>query len=480
MRQRFLQPLISLILLFPFVASAQYLVSFNYEGNIPASALSALGVVTVDYDVDSYSITYNTVDVNGNPTIASGMVCIPDISNCDSLPMVAYLHGTVLEKDDVPSRNNFESIIGKLFSGLGYVAVMPDYLGLGDNPGIHPYVHGESEATASVDAIRAAKEFLAQETNFNFNNQIYITGYSQGGHAAMATHKYIQENDLYDELPVVASAPCSGPYNLSGSMADIFISGDYYSNPGYVVYTLLSFQSAYGNLYQSYSNILRPPYDSIIPPMFDGTYSMSAVNNQLPNYIDSFMVDTVLANFRNDSVNQNHPLWQALNDNNNYNWIPQRPMRMYYCTADEQVPYQNSLDAQAYMLNSAPVDVRAVFSGNLSHGDCVMPAIYSASVFFDSTMVLCQSYVGVEDMDTPNSRLKVYPNPASNQLRVTGNDKEYTSIAVYSVSGTTVYQSNSSFTETTIDTQDWPEGIYFLQVMDSNKQLDIKRISIVH
>jgi len=206
---------------------------------------------------------------------------------------------------------------------------------------------------------------------------------------------------------------------------------------------------------------------------------MSAVNNQLPNYIDSFMVDTVLANFRNDSVNQNHPLWQALNDNNNYNWIPQRPMRMYYCTADEQVPYQNSLDAQAYMLNAAPVDVRAVFSGDLSHGDCVMPAIYSASVFFDSTMALCQSYVGVEDMDTPNSRLKVYPNPASNQIHVTGKDIEYTSIAVYAVSGTTLYQSNSLFTETTINTQDWPEGIYFLQVMDSNRQLDIKRISIV-
>ena len=477
---RYLHTVIIFTVLIPFSTNAQYLISSNFEGLVPAASLNALGIATVYYDVNSYSFTYNTVDVNGDPTVASGMICIPDISDCDSLPLLAYLHGTVLEKEDVPSRNNFESIIGKLFSGLGYVAVLPDYLGLGDNPGLHPYVHGESEATASVDALRAAKEFLTQETDYRYNNQVYITGYSQGGHAAMATSKYIQEMDLYDEFNVVASAPCSGPYNLSGSMADIFISGDYYSNPGYVVYTLMSFQLAYGNLYDSYSDILRSPYDSLIPPMFDGTYSMGDVNAQLPNYIDSFMVDTVLANFRSDSINQTHPLWVDLKDNNNYSWIPQRSMRMYYCTADEQVPYQNSLDAENFMLNAAPVDVKAINSGNLNHSGCVSPAIYAASVFFDSTKVLCESYTGIDHLNGLQSEWSVYPNPANETFTIKALQFEFTEIKIFSMTGSLIYQSTSVVNTQNISTADWPIGSYIIQVETDTKDILFQKLAITH
>ena len=44
---------------------------------------------------------------------------------------------------------------------------MPDYLGMGESPGLHPYVHGESEATATLDMIRAAREFISDSFKFN-------------------------------------------------------------------------------------------------------------------------------------------------------------------------------------------------------------------------------------------------------------------------------------------------------------------------
>jgi hypothetical protein len=39
------------------------------------------------------------------------------------------------------------------------LSAMPDYIGMGGSPGLHPYVHAASEATASIDMIRAAREF---------------------------------------------------------------------------------------------------------------------------------------------------------------------------------------------------------------------------------------------------------------------------------------------------------------------------------
>ena len=72
--------------------------------------------------------------------------------------------------------------------------------------------------------IRAAREFITNDLNLIDNSQVFLTGYSQGGHACMATHKYIHENSLQSEFDVIASAPCSGPYDLSGIMADTIMS----------------------------------------------------------------------------------------------------------------------------------------------------------------------------------------------------------------------------------------------------------------
>ena len=44
------------------------------------------------YDVDIYSITYETIDSQGNITLASGALAVPDIDN-GYLPLLSYQHG---------------------------------------------------------------------------------------------------------------------------------------------------------------------------------------------------------------------------------------------------------------------------------------------------------------------------------------------------------------------------------------------------
>ncbi|MGB0176718.1 MAG: alpha/beta hydrolase family protein, partial [Owenweeksia sp.] len=317
---------------------SQKLVSVQYLSTTNSGQLKFL-FPDAQFDVAAYKVVYNTVDIDGTPTVASGALMIPINNNCDQFPLISYNHGTVLLKEDVPSRDNTEAIIPKLMASLGKIAVCPDYLGLGDNPGLHPYLHAESEATASIDLMRAVREYVRDSLTISLNGEVFITGYSQGGHAAMATAKYIQDNNLTAEFNVLAVGPASGPYNLSGTQSQLLLSNAPYSNPGYVCYLLFGLNRVYGDLYTSYSDILKAPYDQIIPPYFNGTYPMDSVNAKLPAKLSDFIQDTVLANFSSASGTKNHPLWQALIKNDNYDWTPAMPMELYYCTQDEQVAF---------------------------------------------------------------------------------------------------------------------------------------------
>ena len=457
-----------LLFLLVFVLSntffhSQYLVSCVYLGISSSNVLSGATGLSLDYDVKMYKLTYNTVDTDSLPTIATGAFFIPTNTTCTDFPFAVYNHGTTLRKNDVPSNNNPEAIIGKVFSAGGYFVCMPDYIGMGDSPGFHPYVHAKSEATASVDMVRAAREYLST-TNFVDNNELFLTGYSQGGHACMATTKFINDENLQSEFNIVASAPCSGPYDLSGIMADTIISPTPYSNPGYIVYLLASYQLAYGNIFNSWSDVLYPPYDTIVPPFFSGnntTLDMGLLNSLIPNQMSLLIRDTCLNNFINDSINKNHPWWRALIDNDNYDWLPLKPLRMYYCTADEQVAYTNALNAENSMINNGALDVQAINMGNNDHGGCILPALSSAFNWFQNLKTPCNISSSI------NRNLisyDVYPNPFTNELNVQFAEK--VNLSVYTMDGKLLINKDD-VQNIELVTSNWSKGIYIIKAKGS-------------
>lgn len=412
----------SLIIMMACVSLAwsQYIISANYINTTPQTVLASVANLPLEYDVETYKIIYNTVDALGNPTIASGAFCFPISEDCSNFPMAVYEHGTSLRKVDVPSYDVQEAYIGKIFSAGGYNVVMPDYIGMGESPGLHPYCHGASEATATIDMIRAVREAQSLDMIPGMtadNGEMFVTGYSQGGHAAMATHKYVEENNLLSEFNILASAPCSGPYEITGAMADTILAASY-SNPGYIVYLLAAYQSVYGDLYNSYSDILRSPYDEIVVPYFNGnntTLGMGSLNNQLPTIIQELVVDSVLQNFLNSASDYSHPLWQAMADNDNHDWTPQRPVRMYYCTGDEQVSFQNALAAEAIMLANGAQDVEAIYMGDGMHNECILPSLSDVYYWFDTLRTPCLTN-GLEEMK--HEGIEMFPNPVTDDLEI--------------------------------------------------------------
>jgi len=326
--------------------------------------------------VDLYKIVYETIDPAGQKTIASGALAIPR-GVAGALPLMSYQHGTVVNRGSVASAYGFD-VESLLFGGGGYVVASPDYLGLGDSPGLHPYVHAASLATAVVDMLRAARAFCA-ERSVGLNGQIFLLGYSEGGYATMAAHKAIEE-EYASEFAIAASAPMAGPYDMSGVMRDRFMSDAAYTQPFYMPYVVLAYNQVY-HLADSLGAIFRAPYDKLLPGLFDGEQEGFDINRELPSQPKELFAPGYLAAFQRDSL---HPLRQALRRNDLYDWTPRAPMRLYHCTADDLVPYANSEVAYNSFRSRGAAQVELVTLSDGGHMSCGYPAIIKGKEWFDS------------------------------------------------------------------------------------------------
>lgn len=441
------------------------------------SKLSAYGWSYSNLDlnpVNSYAITYNTTDVHGNATVASGAVFIPQLNNCDYAPITVYEHGTEFQDNNVPSTGAYSNQ-GAYFSTTGYIAVLPDYLGLGSNPGYHLYHHAETEATATLDLVRAVREYLDTATNtVKDNNQVFITGYSHGGHSAMATAKYIQEHNLQNEFDVVASAPLSGAYSLNGAQYDLIFDGDssYYASP-FLPYILAGMQEAYGNLYNNLSEVYDAPYDANIQGLLaNGNSSFYAwyIGIGGPNYYN-FMQDSVLNNMLADINRDTHPINVALMNNNVYDWAPQTPVRMLYCGADSMVSPNNATFTLDTMLNLGATEIMAInMNNNADHNGCFQPATTYALAWFDTLAVKC-TYTNL-DNELKNDNSIVYPNPASQYIQLNNIDLTGKTITVTSLDGKNSIQKYSN--NNIINIEELPSAVYIIIVKDKSQNIVFK------
>ncbi len=349
-------------------------------------------------EVDYYRVTYHTEHPLNGTIIATGGMAVPKNISC-AVPLASYQHGTSSNKTGVPSYQSSESIIGILFASTGYLVILPDYIGLGDSPGMHPYVHADTEALCVVDMIRATREF-AENDPVRMNDQIFLFGYSQGGHATMAAHKTIQE-EYADEMWVTASNPMSGPYDISGVQTDILLSGEPYATPSYLPYVMIGFNAVYGNLYTDASEVFASPYDETLPPLFDGTHGTGFINSQCDPVVANMIEPGVYADFLANP--ETHFFRVALRDNDVYEWVPESPVRMVYCTNDEQVVYTNALIAQQYFEDQGVTITEAVQLGEGDHADCVTPALLTGIQYFDNLKTTDNGFVVTAEINESES-----------------------------------------------------------------------------
>ena len=117
--------------------------------------------------------------------------------------MVLYAHATHPEKsydlarlDDTANAAYEEALtLTALFASQGFIVMAPNYAGYdGSTLAYHPFLNAQQQSAEMIDAWNAGHEALSQlPAGASAGAKLFVTGYSEGGHVAMATHRALQQ-----------------------------------------------------------------------------------------------------------------------------------------------------------------------------------------------------------------------------------------------------------------------------------------------
>jgi len=356
------------------------------EANMPGVNESS-----IVYGYRAYKIPYTTTNEEGQSVSASGLMVVPtgmpELVYQIGLSLVSDDHGTIMKDNEAPTvsaqiSNSPDGSAIIMTSLAGFVTLQPDYIGFGDSrEQYHPFVLPKSLARSTIDFINRAKAF-AKENNIKLNGQLFLTGYSEGGYASMATLKTIEEEA---RLKVTMATPMAGPYDMNRTAFGV-LSQSTLSVPSFMANVGYSYAKAYN---QPLDSVFNEPYASTVEELLGGKYTRVEVDAELTTTTTGnfglFTMPFVEDFFTNDKN------WfrEAMVESNLHNWKPRTAVRLIHCEGDDVIPYgiseltvntMKSMGAKNVAL--IPVEATLGIPQKIGHADCGLYAYgLSAQLF---------------------------------------------------------------------------------------------------
>lgn len=333
--------------------------------------------LSVEYDVVLYRLEYWTSGPGGALTFASGLVALPEDTPLRGV--VSWQHGTQTVRDNVPSSpSTKDGILTSIaFAGHGFLLTAPDYIGHGISPGKHSYLHAESEANAVIDLLKATRSLMLH-MEMEWPETLFLTGFSQGGHASLAAQRSL-EAQAVEGLQVTASAPIAGLYNLSENQFPNALKGHSKVHSLYLGYVATSYSHIYN---EPLSSVISENYSRELPTIFEGNLSLRETMEKLPATPAQLFQPNFLSSF---SGTQENWFIQALLKNDVHNWTPQAPIRFYYGSGDkDSMPADTQRTVQQMAERGG--NVTAVNVGNKDHNATVLAAVPRVRNWFDQLL----------------------------------------------------------------------------------------------
>ena len=335
---------------------------------------AAQATLFVQSGVKQYKIVYNTTTPEGNPIKASGALIIP-IDFKDPLALASYQHGTIFTDAEAPSYFNVssESSVGAFLASTGFIMAMPDYLGYGESKSYpHPYEHNKGLSQANADFLLAVKEYIKAE-KINWNNNLLLAGYSEGGYATLATQKLIEEKYAAN-FNLKASSIGAGAYNKSATF-DNFLknktSGEAVNNRSYI-WVLLTYDKLY--------KINRPLTDYFIEP-----YAADIIKNGYNVTINKSIDEILQPKFKTGISTGTDAAWiVALKDNDLLDWKVKTPTKFFHGDKDTYVPILNSETTVANLKAKGSINVTFEKIAGGTHGSSVTNYYLGTLDFFNA------------------------------------------------------------------------------------------------
>ena len=281
---------------------------------------------------------------------ASGLALAP--SSRKPLPLLVYFYPTLLYKSWAPSLIPSTALsmdpledyrLMLIFLALqGYIVIVPDQIGYGSSDHLpHPYLHKESVTQTTADFLQSTANALS-ERGFPFQKELFIMGYSQGGHGALAFAEAMQDSSIDFEIKAVSAG--GGPYDL------LYTTQELLSQKQVLQLVTVPLLQSYSYIYNwdLKEIVRRESYSSAISQVYKQDSLQQAVK-PLPSRVDSLFRSEFL---RDIYSKRNNFYQQTLEENSVYDWEPDFPILLFHVKKDKIVPYENREIAYRYFRSS--------------------------------------------------------------------------------------------------------------------------------
>lgn len=378
----------------PIPLSGQYVSSITPLSEITADEVSGLFSLMAlqvpesgsfsalaTYDVAVYKMVYRTA-YQQSDIAASALLAVPLTET--PVPVISYQNGTNTQYSAAPTED-YNGQLMRVFTSIasmGYAVVIADYIGFGESTQLfHPYLCKDVTVQSLSDMLLAVDELDSMnELTFSLNGDLFLVGYSQGGHATMALHEYLNAQTDYP-LVLQATAAGAGPYDLTDINAHI-LSLAQYEQPYYGPYTVLAFQSM-GFISDDLSLYFAADYAAVIPSLYTGQLSSDDINGSLTTNMQELYAPALIDGLYTDTAYET--LLTAFEENSVAAIASQTPIRLYHGTADTYVPLDLTTNLVTAFIDAGTPEtlIETIEFEGEDHQSAGAPAIIDAVTWFN-------------------------------------------------------------------------------------------------
>jgi pimeloyl-ACP methyl ester carboxylesterase len=318
-------------------------------------SLSGVDGISVEHPVDCYRMLYTSG--SGNDAVRlSGLLALP--RGVSPRRLVSFQHGTSTTRTAVPSQLDGAGIAAAVvFAGNGYALIAPDYPGMGESPGRHPYYIADSIGPAVADMIAASQQIKGVPSA-----AVFLAGFSEGGWASLAALRVLESKGQH----VLGSAQVAGAYDLRRVSLPAALKGGAPSHSLYLAYAAWGQAAYYGH---SLDSVLTPEYAATVERLFAGAEPKEILST-LPQDPRSMFNASFLDAFDRDAA---HWYLNSFAANSLVDVTPRAPVRLYYGSKDLDVVPEEALAASRSM-RARHVDVQAIDVGAVGHDASMLAA----------------------------------------------------------------------------------------------------------
>ncbi|MFP4561838.1 MAG: lipase family protein [Spirochaetia bacterium] len=203
-------------------------------------------IPSAKYEVETYRIVYRSTDFDGTPADIVAQIFIPRFDEREERPVYVFGSGTTgiadkcapsLERPDIRRLGYYRANM-LAYAGLGFISIIPDYLGFNDPGRDQRYFVKAAEGHVMLDAIRAVYDFFQRRTmTVRPSDEVFVAGDSQGGHAAFAAADMWK--DYAPEVPLTGVIGYGATTDVTALLKE---------GPKYAPHVLYSYSQVYDDI----------------------------------------------------------------------------------------------------------------------------------------------------------------------------------------------------------------------------------------